>query len=274
MTHRGIGSHRLRTGQREFRLQILAPVQRPSPALALHQVPAFGQPQHRIAITAFFDEGAKLGIGDQAIRNRMRVQQHAMLRRFIVEGKTLAWVADLRDAFAPAQEFQRHGFGGARRSRVLAEYRVQRIEREQVLDVGQQQFLVLLLVVEAEFQQRRTFRVAVITFEQSIHSLVNARAIIEHFRKRGPRQQAPLRARMHRADRLVIGIEQVLPLRMQRHVTGLPREQELFKEPCGVRKVPLDRAGIRHGLHHRVLGCERPAPGESGITHATVTPGR
>jgi len=79
---------------------------------------------------------------------------------FVVEGKARAGVADLDQATVLRQPFQRHGGlgrgvgGRCRRSRLgRPVHRLQRVARQQVQQVGEDQFLVLLLVVQAQRQQ-------------------------------------------------------------------------------------------------------------------------
>src|SRR5690606_31239787 len=80
---------------------------------------------------------------------RMRLQQTAMARRLAIEGEAVPSRADLDDARSTVDEPQRYRRRRRRRQRP-AEYRQQRVQREQVLDVGQQQFLMLLLVMQSE----------------------------------------------------------------------------------------------------------------------------
>ena len=175
-----------------------------------------------------------------------------MARRLAIKGKTCTGMADLDDALGTADEFERRG-GCCTRQRQMTVDRAQRIQREQVLDVGQQQFLMLLLVIETERHQGMEFGIDALR-QQIVHALVDAGAIGQHFGKGWPGQQSALRARMHRPDRLIIGVEEEQPVLVEEPVAGIAGEHELLEEPGGVGEMPLGRAGLRHRLRHAVLG--------------------
>lgn len=87
--------------------------------------------------------------------------------------------------------------------------------------------------------------------------LVNVLAIAVDLIHRGPRQQAALRTRPTRADRLVVRVEQHAVLRVERAVVlQMRREDEGFKEPAGMRQVPLHRTGVGHGLDDMIFAGE------------------
>ena len=82
----------------------------------------------------------------------------------------------------------------------------QRIPRERVEHVGHQQFLMLLLVMEAKFDQtQRIFRRA---RQQSQHGIVDMGSIFGDAGRFRARQQAAHRPRVTRAHRLVVRVEQ------------------------------------------------------------------
>lgn len=65
---------------------------------------------------------------------------------------------------------------------------LQRVGREHVLDVGQDQFLMLLLVVQSQFQQGVEVRVvAAQARDQIVHGAVHVLAIVQHVGKRRAR---------------------------------------------------------------------------------------
>ena len=77
-----------------------------------------------------------------------------MARTFVVEGKAVAGMADLDQAALevdPARRGVSREVGGAARWRIG---RLQRIERQHVLGIHQDQLLMLLLVIEPELEQR------------------------------------------------------------------------------------------------------------------------
>jgi hypothetical protein len=82
-------------------------------------------------------------------------------RQFVVETKAIAVMADLVDAG------RQIGISTLRRSAarqlpVGVVNRIRRILRECVQDVGDQQFLMLLLMMQTDFEQRKKFRRAVV----------------------------------------------------------------------------------------------------------------
>jgi hypothetical protein len=73
------------------------------------------------------------------------------------------------------------------------------------------------------------------------------------------------------ADRNVIAIEEitisVVKRPIVRKITG---QDESFKEPGRMRKMPFGWAGIRHRLDYIVFGCERFAQSLREITYFAV----
>jgi hypothetical protein len=82
-----------------------------------------------------------------------------------------------------------------------------------MLDVGEQQFLMLLLVLQPQRDQRassacRSARRPTGRRQQTGHARIDIAAVGAHFRHGRPRQQATLGTRVLFADAVVIGIEQ------------------------------------------------------------------
>src|SRR5262249_36810226 len=74
----------------------------------------------------------------------------------------------------------------------------------------------------------------------------------------GAGQQAALRARMLRADLLVVRVEQLAESGVKGSVVRARSSQdEGLEEPARMGEVPLRGAGIVHRLHLAVLGRER-----------------
>ena len=179
-----------------------------------------------------------------------------MTRPFVVETETLALMAHFHDALGTGHERQRHGLAG-KRPGCLVISRQQGIAREGVLDVGQQQFLVLLFVFGTQADDGAFGIVQGVVLEQVRDAFVHPGAVVAHLVQRRTRQQAARWTRMHRAHALVVGIEQVVEPLVVRPVARPWCQQELLEEPGGVGKVPFGRAAIGHRLHHRVLGRQR-----------------
>ena len=91
-------------------------------------------------------------IGDEPVGRAERLQQHLVPRAFIVEGEALAAMPDLDDA---AIEGLEHGVTRwrARRGAGRGVSRPQRILRKSMQQVGEDQFLVLLFVLQPQRDQ-------------------------------------------------------------------------------------------------------------------------
>jgi hypothetical protein len=85
-----------------------------------------------------------------------------------------------------------------------------------MLDVGEDEFLVLLLVLQAQLDQAQGFGREFFACDRVVEALVDLGAIVEDLGERGPRQQAALRPWMHRAHALVVAVEQRVPFRARR----------------------------------------------------------
>ena len=147
---------------------------------------------------------------------------------------------------------------------------------ESVQDIGQQQLLVLLFVLQAEFQHIRRRRLAL-----RGHRGVDMGTVGRDALQRRTGQQAAHRAGMPGAHGFVVGVEQKAEIRVEhavfRRVFG---QDELLEEPGRVGPVPLCRAGVGHGLDALVLGrqmrCQRFGMGSDGgvargdVVHAST----
>ncbi len=185
-----------------------------------------------------------------------------MARALVVEGEAVAGVADLVNATGEGDErsarrrcIQRRVPGGGGLRGAIG--RPQGVAREDAENVGQKQFLVLLLMGDAKNDQRGDARPRGVigAGHQLIHRGVDVGAIGGDLADGGARQQAPVRSRMTRAQGLVIGIEQEAVAGIEKPVAVKIRlEQEGLEEPGGVRQMPLGRAGVRHRLDDLILG--------------------
>jgi hypothetical protein len=121
-----------------------------------------------------------------------------------------------------------------------------------VLDIGEQQLLVLLFVVQTQNKHVANHIVDSPAINDARHLLVDVSPVIENLRERWPRNLAALRSWMHFPDRVVIGVEQVVVLIIEaRYTTGL--EHKALEEPGDVGEVPFGRADIRHRLDDGIL---------------------
>jgi hypothetical protein len=143
-----------------------------------------------------------------------------------------------------------------RRRQLGIDSRLERIAGKHVLDIGQHELLVLLLVIQPERHQLADL-FTVVLVQQLVYRFVHVRPVNEHLADGWPRQQAALRARVHLACCVVIGIEQVVILLVVDAVPGKMRlEHELLEEPRHVGKMPARGAHIRHRLYNEILDLE------------------
>ena len=136
----------------------LLPVERRVPALAVDRRPAVGEPKRGRAIAAVLHEREPFAVGDEAVGQAEGMDEHVVARRLVVPGEALAVVADLANAAGIVDPAWLGRLGRSRARPAGAIGRPQRIGREQRQDVGQQQLLVLLLVVDADLDQPGDFR--------------------------------------------------------------------------------------------------------------------
>ena len=140
-----------------------------------------------------------------------------------------------------------------------------------MLDVGQHQLLVLLLVLHAECDALLQVRIIALRFQQGLHVQVDVLPVGCDFGQRRPRQQSALRPRVHVADGDVVGVEQVVVLLVETPVGGIEvLKHEALEKPGDVREMPLCRADVRHALDDTVLRRQVPAQRKAAIPHLPV----
>ena len=143
--------------------------------------------------------------------------------------------------------------------------------RKRVQDVGQHQFLMLLLVIEADLDQRRDRRERVLTglVEEFHHRGVDMPAVGGDFLGAGAGEVAALVAGVPRAGADIIGIEQKGVIGVERLVAlAVFAEQELLEEPGGMGAVPFRRARVRHRLDQLILRRQRGGAALGLVSHA------
>ncbi len=142
-----------------------------------------------------------------------------MARRFVVEVEAVALVSDLAHAALERDPRQRRCLPLACIACTFAEDRTQRVDREHVLDVGHEQFLVLLLVVQSDLDQPGDFA-RHIALQQLRHVGVDVGAVGHHIGDgRTAEVPAPIAA-VALTGLDVVAVEQVRVLRMERRVAG------------------------------------------------------
>jgi hypothetical protein len=121
-----------------------------------------------------------------------------------------------------------------------------------VLDVHQDQLLMLLLVMQAEFDYlpapSRT------RLDQLRHGLGDVATVGHDLIDPGPGDQAALRSRMPGANAFVVRVEEIIVGRIEDAVAPRIRPQhEGLEEPGRVGEMPLGGADVGHGLHGLVF---------------------
>ena len=181
-----------------------------------------------------------------------------MYRTLIVEMKTLFDMSDRVDAFGDFGITFRHV--GTWRTPVGIVCGRNRVLREGMQNIGEQKFLVLLFVIETEFDQRCD-DLECLAFElhdQPVDGRIDVRAIVGDVGRIGSCQHSAMRTGMARACRDVIRIEQERILFVEFGIAlAIGLEQKLFEEPGRVRAVPFGGAGVRHRLDDLVFRRQR-----------------
>ena len=129
-----------------------------------------------------------------------------------------------------------------------------------MLDVGQQQFLVLLLMLQPQCDELQQFVLCslVRACQQIQHARINLSPPGQHLRQRGAADKAPIGARILVANAVVITVEQNAEAGIKGFETRLkPFQHKSFEKPGHMGQMPLGRAGVGHGLKLAVLGAQR-----------------
>src|SRR5262249_17167641 len=135
--------------------------------------------------------------------------------------------------------------------------RVRRILREGVQNVGDQQFLVLLLVMQPDFDNREYALGLRRRYPpyQSFDRRIDVRAVSRDVFAIRPRDQATLWSRMTGTGRDVVGIKKKRKPLVENLVSRIMGyQQKLLEEPCHMSTMPFGRTGVRHRLHDLVFG--------------------
>src|SRR6266478_5384452 len=135
---------------------VFGPVKRCLPALFVHRDPSQREPELRPSVTIVFDECDVLAVRYRPRGQRKCGNQRLMPRPFVVIGETTAIMANRDGLFVEIEKavgtalrcrpfFGAHGVTRPTRTKD----RIKRILREHVLDIRDEQFLVLLLMMSA-----------------------------------------------------------------------------------------------------------------------------
>ncbi len=122
---------------------------------------------------------------------------------------------------------------------------MKRIGKEGVLDVGGDELLMLLLVVEADVNGGAGLEREGVGGEQAGDGIVNVGAVFEDELEGGAGEAGAEGFFGLIADEVVVGVEEPEEVRIQRLVVGVVgAEDEGLEEPGGVGEVPFDGAGV------------------------------
>ena len=118
--------------------------------------------------------------------------------------------------------------------------------------VGQQQLLVLLLVGQAETEETDEFGVRIA--QERADRLVDVGAVGADLGRGRPGHQAPGGTRMPLAEALIVRVEQVVEVVVERgEVRQAAAQDEALEEPGRVGAMPFGRARIVHRLDRLIL---------------------
>ena len=179
-------------------------------------------------------------------------------------------MADLDHAAAPLDPSDRAGHCDRHLGHAGPDRRREWVHREMMEDIGEEEFLMLLLMMTAERDEVLHIRGQIGQSRQQrrIHSL----AISEDLVERGTRQHPPTRPRVALPLGLVIAVEQERPAFVEQLIAGhMIAQHERLEEPGCVGEMPFGGRRIVHRLDRRIgirkrcdkIGAERPNRGET-----------
>ena len=242
---------------------VVLPVEGSVPGFGAHGGPAFGEPELGTVVAVLVDEGEVFGAGDGARGQAKGLDVDGVTRRLVVEdeGGGRGWVrgdADLDEAGVEVDPFdgRSDGFvlplGGG-----FEVGGVERVGEEGVLDVGGDELLMLLLVLEAEGDAAGGF-VFEGMLEEAGHRGIDVGAVGEDGVEGRTGEGGAELLLGHVAEGVVVAVEEPVEVGVEGFVGGDElAENEGLEEPAGVGEVPLDGTGLGTGLHHEVFRGER-----------------
>ncbi len=147
------------------------------------------------------------------------------------------------------------------------------VGEEGVLDVGGDELLVLLLVLEAEGDAAEGLGVGRGgALEEAGDGGVDVGAVGEDGVERRAGEGGAELLLGHVAEGVVVAVEEPAEVGVEGLVAGEEvGEDEGLEEPAGVGEVPLGGAGLGAGLDHEVFGGERRDEREGGGADGPVT---
>src|SRR6266487_1932215 len=192
-----------------------------------------------------------------------------MPRSLVVIGKSVAVMSNVGNCLLQISELVGiprpreavlQSFRRARRSRpTVTKNRIERILREHVLDIGDEQFLMLLLMMNSENENRFDFieQLFVCAGQQIVDMRIDRCAITLCFPHCRTRDQSAQVAPVHVAGGVVVRIKKISVLRDFGAIT----RTEFFKDkrlekPRRMREVPFCRTYVGHRLDDIIFRFE------------------
>jgi len=259
---------------------VAAPVKRGLPAVLAEGGPAFGEPELGAVVGIVVDEGEVFGAGDEAGGQGEGGEVDLVLGGLVVEGEG-GWVgrvsggigsgADVDKSGAEVDPGDGRGDAAAGLPDAVMKRRVKGIGVEGVLDVGGDEFEVLLLVMEAQGDALAGFVGEVARgFEEGGDGGVDVGAVGEDVGEWGAGEGGAEPFLGHVAEGVVVAVEEPVEVGVEGFVAGEKvAEDKGFEEPGGVGEVPFDWARLRTGLDHHVFGGEGGAEGGGRLAGGT-----
>ena len=246
------------------------PIEGRPPSVLDDGVPTIGEPQQGFPVPAVLHEIEILPARHGAILQPVVGKPSLVTGPLVVPGESPVGSPHLEHPGFELVKCWRGGLNGASGSIPVTGPigRPQGIARQDVLDVGDQQLLMLLLVVQPQLHQARELGITTLLqpTDQAHHLLVDLGAVGIDLLHRRP-GQSPSNVPGHALSKaLVVRIEDEVIARMTGPiVVGKFFQDHALEEPGGVTQVPLGRTDVRHGLYYVVLGAERPAEIPGGL---------
>ncbi len=180
-----------------------------------------------------------------------------MARSLIVIGEPFAGMADLDNPPVESNVFRGMKLVGFR-DRSLPVCGSQRLTGEHHQNVSQQEFLMLLFVVDPQFDDIERLVVGMIAGQKGVQRLIDMGSVGAHVVGAGAREQAATRARVPLALAFIVGVETVGVIFIEERVVGIQlRQQKCLEEPGRVSQMPFGRARVVHGLDNLVFVTQR-----------------
>ena len=206
------------------------------------------------AVATIVDELEPFATRHESVSHFEGPEQHLVVWQFVVVAEPIAVVSDVDNASVDAHPTQRCRRGRRVHDGVIG--RGGRVQREQMLDVHQDQLLVLFLMVEAQLDEFGGL-VRKLAAQQRAHRVVDVGAVVADFGDGRTSDLAALASCVPWPGGLVIGVEEECELRIERRITiEVHAKDERLEEPGDVGAMPFRRAAVRHGLHDLILGRE------------------